>query len=92
MRSVVFKYILFKGYKMAKNRSNVTDNVIKTEPTLPICAIPYLKILNEENLMERKNHCMHLKAFSEQMMQEIFRKLVIDSIYVFNFRASCYNL
>ena len=41
----VFKCSLLKGYKMAKKRSNVTESVIKTDPTLPMWAMPYLKFI-----------------------------------------------
>ena len=39
----VFKRNLFKGYQMAKYLSMVTERVIKTEPTRPMCATPKLQ-------------------------------------------------
>ena len=32
-----------RGYVMAKKRSMVTDSVMNTEPTRPMCAKPYLE-------------------------------------------------
>ena len=42
-----------RGYVMAKKRSIVTDSVMNTDPTRPMCAKPYLNNVGSKRVKHR---------------------------------------